>query len=115
MTESTRTDQQSRTMQETTTSLGPDEVLAAARNFFTRRNSLYAVFLDKEGPTFVAFRGQGTEELIIGVAPAANGTRVTGSSYLFDQQIARFLSTLAPAPDAMIVAAVSPDTVAVPA
>lgn len=86
--------QKNRTLQEALTTLAPDAVLTAAKVFFTRRNRLYAAFAEKEGPTFVNFRGQGGEELIIGVAPADGGTRVTGSSYLFDQQVARFLSTL---------------------
>jgi hypothetical protein len=50
-----------------------------------------------EGPTFASFRGQGGEEIVIGVAPADNGTRVTGSSYLFDMQVARFFTTIVPA------------------
>jgi hypothetical protein len=69
-------------------------VLARAKSFFATRSSLYAAFLDKEGPTFCSFRGQGGEEIVIGVAPAEAGTRVTGSTYLFDMQIARFFSTL---------------------
>ncbi|HKN68521.1 MAG TPA: hypothetical protein VJW73_19690 [Gemmatimonadaceae bacterium] len=83
-----------RTMQEAQTSLAPAEVLAQAKKFFARRSTLYAAFLDMEGPTFVSFRGQGGEEIVIGVAPADGGTRVTGSTYLFDMQVARFLSTL---------------------
>lgn len=82
------------TLQECQTSLAPAEVLALAKKFFARRSTLYAAFLDKEGPTFVSFRGQGGEEIVIGVAPADGGTRVTGSTYLFDMQVARFLSTL---------------------
>jgi len=82
------------TLQEAQTSLAPAEVLALAKKFFARRSTLYAAFLDKEGPTFVSFRGQGGEEIVIGVAPADGGTRVTGSTYLFDMQVARFLSTL---------------------
>jgi hypothetical protein len=83
------------TLQEWQTSLAPAEVLAQAKQFFARRSSLYAAFLDKEGPTFASFRGQGGEEIVIGVAPAeGGGTRVTGSTYLFDMQIARFFSTL---------------------
>lgn len=95
--------QKSRTLQEALTSLAPDAVLGAAKSFFTRRNRLYATFAERESPTHVNFRGQGGEELIIGVAPAEGGTRVTGSSYMFDQQIARFLSTL-PAPAAPALA-----------
>jgi len=86
--------QRDRTLQQTTTTLGAAEVLAAAKRFFARRNSIYAAFPEKEGPTFVALRGQGGEEVIIGVAPAEGGTSVTGSTYMFDQQIARFFSTL---------------------
>jgi len=82
------------TLQETTTALPPDEVLRAAKRFFTRHNSIYAAFPEREGPTFVAMRGQGGEEVIIGVAPADGATRVTGSTYLFDQQVARFFATL---------------------
>ena len=85
-----------RTLQEYQTSLTPAEVLDRAKGFFSSRSTLYAAFLDKEGPTFCSFRGQGGEELVIGVAPAEGGagTRVTGSTYLFDMQIARFFSTL---------------------
>lgn len=86
--------QSQRTLQEYRTSLAPADVLANAKRFFTRRNSLYATFLDREGPTFVSFRGQGTEELVIAAVPHEGATRVTGSTYLFDMQIARFFTTL---------------------
>ena len=99
--------QLSRTLQEARTSLDPAAVLAAAKEFFSRRNTIYAAFVEKQGPTFVSFRGQGGEELIIGVAPVEGGTRVTGSTYMFDQQIARFFSTLLPLAEA-------PPTIAVP-
>jgi hypothetical protein len=83
------------TVQETRTSLAPDAVLSEAQRFFTRRNSLYPAFPDKSGPAYATFRGQGGEELIIGVAVSPDGgTAVTGSSYMFDAQIARFFSTL---------------------
>jgi len=85
-------------MQEQVTSLTAGEVLARARNFFESRNGIYATFLELEGPNYVTFRGQGGEEVVIAVAPAAEGTRVTGSSYLFDMQVSRFLSALPPAP-----------------
>jgi hypothetical protein len=88
--------QSQRTLQEYRTTLSPAEVLASAKSFFTRHSSLYAAFLDREGPTFVSFRGQGTEELIIGALPHEGATRVTGSTYLFDMQVARFFTTLAP-------------------
>ena len=86
-------------MQEFVTSLTAGEVLARARKFFASRNGIYSTFLELEGPTFVTFRGQGGEEVVVAVAPATEGTRVTGSSYLFDMQVARFLSALPPAPN----------------
>src|SRR5215207_237191 len=100
--------QRDRTLQQTTTTLGAAEVLAAAKRFFARRNSIYAAFPEKEGPTFVALRGQGGEEVIIGAAPADGGTRVTGSTYLFDQQVARFFATLPPVETARPPAAAAP-------
>jgi hypothetical protein len=84
------------TLQEITTNIGAAEVLERAKQFFQSRPSLYSTFLDKEGPGFASFRGQGGEEIIIAVAAGDAGTRVTGSSYLFDMQIARFFSTLTP-------------------
>jgi len=106
--------QTDRTLQEFATSMSPADVLDAAKMFFARNLNIYTAFLEKEGPTFAAFRGQGGEELLIGVEPLkragdaeasiegagraeGTATRVTGSSYLFDQQIARFFATLPPA------------------
>ena len=88
--------QSQRTLQEFRTTLSPAEVLAEAKQFFTRRNSLYATFLDREGPTFVTFRGQGGEEIVIAAVTQDGATRVTGSTYLFDMQVARFFTTLPP-------------------
>ena len=85
-----------RTQQEANTSLEAATVLIAAADFFATRNGIYSAFPEKAGPTFVSLRGQGGEEVIFGVEVIAGGTRVTGSSYIFDQQIARFLSTLPP-------------------
>lgn len=79
------------------TTLDPKSVLDAARNFFSRRNTLYAAFVEQEGPTYVTLRGQGGEEVVIAATPEAGHTLVTGSSYLFDAQISRFFSTLPPA------------------
>ena len=86
-----------RTLQESTTSLAPNDVLARAKDFFTQRNPLYATFLDQEGPGYATFRGQGGEEIVIAATPRDGATLVTGSTYLFDMQIARFFATL-PAP-----------------
>ena len=88
--------QSQRTLQEFRPTLTPAEVLAEAKQFFTRRNNIYATFLDREGPTFVSFRGQGGEEVIIAAATQDGATRVSGSTYLFDMQVARFFTTLPP-------------------
>jgi hypothetical protein len=91
--------QKDRTLQEARTSLGVAEVIAAAKTFFVRRNSLYAAFVEREGPGYVSLRGMGGEEVLIAAIAAEDGqgTRVTGSTYMFDQQVARFLATLPPA------------------
>ena len=86
--------QQGRTLQEAVTTAEPGEVIKAAKEFFGRRSGIYAAFLEKEGPGYATFRGQGGAEIAIGTAPAEGGTRVTGSTYLFDQQVARFLALL---------------------
>jgi len=83
-----------RTLQERITTLAPPDVLAQAKRFFPLRNTLYAAFLEKEGPTYVTFRGQGGEEIVIAAVPKDGATLVTGSTYLFDMQVARFLDTL---------------------
>lgn len=83
-----------RTLQEHLTPLAPDDVLGRAKKFFAHRNPLYAAFLDMEGPGFATFRGQGGEEIVIAATPRDGATLVTASTYLFDMQVARFLSTL---------------------
>lgn len=86
---------QRRTLQEIRTTLDAKSVLDSARTFFSTRNSLYAAFIEQEGPTHVTMRGQGGEEIVIAATPAPGGTTlVTGSSYLFDAQISRFFATL---------------------
>lgn len=85
------------TLQETTTSLPPEQVLEIAKRFFAQRNPLYAAFLEKEGPGYATFRGQGGEEIVLAAAQKDGATLVTGSTYLFDMQIARLFSTLPPA------------------
>ena len=86
--------QTDRTLQDTLTSLAPADVLVQAKRFFTRRNAIYSAFIDMEGPDWLTLRGQGGEEIAIAATPHNGVTRVTGSSYLFDQQVARFFSTL---------------------
>ena len=81
-------------MQEASTTLSPGEVIAEAKHFFSRRNSVYSAFLEQESPTHVTFRGQGGEEIVVAAMPKDGATHVTGSTYLFDQQVARFLTTL---------------------
>jgi hypothetical protein len=82
------------TLREITTTLPADEVMKRAKAFFGRRPSLYAAFVDRQGENFCTFRGQGGEEIVIAATKTDAGTRVTGSTYLFDMQIARFFATL---------------------
>ena len=70
---------QRRTLQETTTAMSPADVLAAARSFFSRRHSIYAAYTEQESAHHLSLRGQGGEEIVIGVLPQGSGTRVTGS------------------------------------
>ena len=84
-------------MYETETALSGAEVLRRAKGFFTERVPHHAAFLEKDGPSFATFRGQGGEELAIAVLPGERGTRVRASSLFFDQAIGRFFTTL-PAP-----------------
>jgi len=97
--------QRARTLQEATTTLSPPQVVAAAKTFFGKRSGIYAAFLEKEGPGYATFRGQGGEEIVVGTSPADGGTRVSASTYLFDQQVARFLSSL-PREDSLVGPAV---------
>jgi len=88
--------QRARTVQEMVTSVSPAQVLSEAKSFFSRQNGVYSAFVEQEGPSYITLRGQGGEEIVIGTAAGEGGTRVTASTYLFDQQIARFLSSLPP-------------------
>lgn len=84
---------------ETTTAQSPAEVLGAAKVFFTRRNPIYGAFLEQESARHLTFRGQGIEEIVIAVEPGEDGgTMVRGSTYLYDAQVRRFFTTLAPVP-----------------
>lgn len=87
-----------RTLLETRTSAPAADVLQRAKSFFAGRHSIYTAYLEREGPNYITLRGQGGEELIVHATAAADGggTAVTGSSYLFDAQIARFFATLPP-------------------
>ncbi len=84
-------------MQVARTSLSPDAAMTAAKAFFSGAQSVYVAFLEREGPGYVALRGQGGEEVVVAARLHEGATEVTGGSYLFDQQLARFLSTLPPA------------------
>lgn len=82
------------TLQEYLTTLAPDAVIEQAQRFFATRNPLYAVFPDRGGPGWASFRGQGGEELVVAARAVEGGSEVTGSSYMFTMQLARFLTTL---------------------
>lgn len=90
--------QSSRQMQERVTALPVAEVLASAEQFFSRRGGVYTAFVERRGPGHLVLRGQGNEEVVIGARATEAGTIVTGSTYFFDQQVARFLDGLPPAP-----------------
>lgn len=94
-----------RTLQQQRTLLPPDEVLTAAREFFARKQGIYAAFLEKQGPNWMSLRGQGGEEIVIAATKESGSTSVTASSYMFDAQIAQFLSMLPPADSAPEVVA----------
>ena len=100
----TRHHQSSRTLQHQRTALSTDEVLAAARDFFSRRSGIYAAFLEKQGPNWMSLRGQGGEEIIVAANEESGGTSVTASSYMFDAQVAQFLASLPPAAEVAAVA-----------
>ena len=102
--------QSRRQLQDTLTSLSVTEVITAATRFFAERSGVYTAFVEKQGPSHVVLRGQGGEEIAIGARETPAGTAVSGSSYLFDQQVARFLESLPPAPPVVEVPALSGET-----
>ena len=95
-----RNQQRSRTLQHVRTTLAPADVLAAAKEFFAQRSNIYSAFPEQVGATYLTLRGLGGEEIAIGVAAADGATNVSASSYMFDQQVARFLSSLPPVAEA---------------
>ena len=82
---------------EMTTACSPDEVLQRAKAFFAGRIPATAAFVEKEGPGYVALRGQGGEEVIFAAVTAPGGAAVRGSTLLFGQSVKRFFTTLPPA------------------
>ncbi len=89
--------QSSRQLQDRTTALDVANVLREAVRFFSQRGGVYPAYVEKIGPSHVAMRGQGGEEIVIAAREVPGGSAVTGSSYLFDQQVAQFLDALPPA------------------
>ncbi len=79
---------------ETTTSLSAADVIARAKAFFSERVPHNAAYPETEGPGFLTLRGQGGEEIALAIVPTAGAQRVRASTYLFDQGVQRFLSTL---------------------
>jgi hypothetical protein len=106
--------QSNRQLQERVTSLPIAEVLAMAARYFTRRSGVYATFIEKQGPSHLVLRGQGGEELVIAARLTDAGTAVTGSTYMFDQQVARFLDSLPPAAPALAAADMAVDVALLP-
>jgi len=91
-----------RTLQEYRTTLSPAEVLTAAKRFFMQQLNIYSAYIDKEGPNYCTFRGQGTEEIVIAATEKDGATLVSGSTYLYDMQVARFFTTLPAAEPATV-------------
>lgn len=79
---------------ESTTSLPAAEIFRRARDFFASRVPNNAAFPEQEGPTWINFRGQGGEEIVIAVTAIPGGSRIRASTLFFDQAVGRFLSTL---------------------
>lgn len=108
----TRSHQQSsRQIQECLTSQSVAEVLKSAEWFFASGGGIYTAFIEKRSPTHINLRGQGNEEIVIAVRATDEGTWVSGSTYFYDQQVARFLQSLPPVttpPMATAGAALSP-------
>lgn len=86
-------------MHEMITELAQHEVLDRAKAFFLERVPHYGAYLEKEGPNFATFRGQGGEEVTVAAFPLSNGTRVRASSLLYNQAIDRLFSILPPVAD----------------
>jgi len=78
----------------TTVTLPPAEVLTRAQAFFAERIPNAAAFVEKSGPRFVVFRGQGGEEVVFSAWDDNGVTRVRASTLFFDQAVDRFFSTL---------------------
>ena len=79
---------------EAVTTLLPAEVLERARRFFAERVPANAAFPEKEGPTWIVLRGEGGEEISLAATTADGVSKIRASTLLFDQAVARFLSTL---------------------
>ena len=82
---------------EALTTLAPAAVLDQAKQFFAERVPNQAAYPEKQGPSWLTLRGQGGEEIALSARAENGATRVRGSTLLFDQAVARFLSTLPPA------------------
>lgn len=79
---------------EIATSLSPEEVHGRARRFFESRVPATGAFLETASARHIVLRGQGGEEIVVAASPAQGGSKVRASTFLFDQQVRRFLSTL---------------------
>ena len=57
------------------TSLSAAEIIDRAKTFFAERVPNQAAYPEKEGPGFVTLRGQGGEEIALGISAAGSGSR----------------------------------------
>ncbi|MDH5643244.1 MAG: hypothetical protein OEY63_03505 [Gemmatimonadota bacterium] len=81
-------------MHEVITSLEAQDIIERAKEFFAERVPHSPAYLEKQGPSHAVFRGQGGEEIALAVVTVDDGVKVRASTLLFDQTVARFLSTL---------------------
>ncbi len=79
---------------EKVTSLAPADVLERAELFFANRVPATAAFPERRGADFLTLRGQGGEEVALMARDRDGSTHVRGSTLMFDQALARFLTTL---------------------
>lgn len=80
-------------VQEVLTSLSEREVLERAKQFFLERIPHSGAYLEIDGPSYVTFRGQGGEEIVIAAFRDGDLTKVRGSTLLYEQAVGRLFST----------------------
>lgn len=84
---------------ETTTSLSPDQVLAAAKRFFTGGEAVHSTWVETESSTHVSF-ATFRSNIVVSAVPdsgSAGATKVRASSLRDAGAVGRFLTFLSTA------------------